>query len=127
MTRVRIFLADGDDIDIQGRASALASKPMIEVIGTTSDGNIALQRIAADRPDLVVLDVRLAPMGGFEVARQLKLASGAPIIVLMSHHVGELAQRAAAGAGADLMLAKAAMIDGVAALALRMSAGIPVR
>ena len=124
MTRIRVFLADGDDIDLQGRASALASKPMIEVIGTTSDGNVALQRIAADRPDLVVLDVRLAPMGGFEVARQVKAANWAPVVVLMSHHVGELAQRAAAGAGADMMIAKSAMIDGVAALSLRMSAGI---
>jgi len=126
MTRIRVFLADGDDIDLPGRASALAAKPMIEVIGTTSDGNVALQRIAAERPDLVVLDVRLAPMGGFEVARQIKAAGGGPVVVLMSHHVGELAQRAAAGAGADLMLPKTAMVDGVAALALRMSAGIPM-
>jgi DNA-binding NarL/FixJ family response regulator len=126
MTRIRVFLADGDDIDLPGRASALGSKPMIEVIGTTSDGNVALQRITADRPDLVVLDVRLAPMGGFEVARRIKSGGGGPVVVLMSHHVGELAQRAAAGAGADLMLAKTAMVDGVAALALRMSAGIPL-
>ena len=126
MTRVRVFLADGDDIDLQGRAAALAAKPMIEVIGTTSDGNEALQRIAADRPDVVVLDVRLAPMGGFEVARQIKATGSATVVVLMSHHVGELAQRAAAGAGADLMLPKTAMVDGVAALALRMSAGIPL-
>jgi len=127
MTRIRVFLADGDDIDLPGRAAALAARPMIDVVGTTSDGNVALARIAAEQPDLVVLDVRLAPMGGFEVARQIKLVAGAPVVVLMSHHVGELAQRAAAGAGADMMVAKAAMIDGVAALALRLAAGIPVR
>jgi len=125
VNRIRLFLADGDAGSLQARAALLAARPMIEVVGMSSDGEIALARIASERPDLVVLDVRLSPMGGFEAARRIKLAAWSPVVVLTSHHVGELAQRAAAGAGADLMLAKSNLVDGIAAIALRMAAGIP--
>jgi two-component system OmpR family response regulator len=49
-------------------------------------GRAALERIEAERPDLVVLDVQLPDLDGFEVARRLRAAAGPhrdiPIIFL---------------------------------------------
>jgi DNA-binding NarL/FixJ family response regulator len=124
VNRIRVLLADGDVGDLPTRAAALAGKPQIDVVGVSSDGAEALSQVAACRPDLVVLDVRLPPMGGFEAARRIKAGGSAAVVVLVTYHVGELARRAAAGAGADLVVAKAEMIDRIAAIALRMAIGI---
>ncbi len=41
-------------------------------IGTAGDGVEALEKIRAERPDLVVLDVMMPRMDGFELLRRLK-------------------------------------------------------
>lgn len=47
-----------------------------------ADGRTALDRVAACDPDLVVLDVRLPDLNGFEVCQQLRKESPVPIIFL---------------------------------------------
>jgi two-component system alkaline phosphatase synthesis response regulator PhoP len=49
---------------------------------TASTGEEAVELAASRRPDLVVLDLRLPGMDGFEVARRLRRGSTVPIIML---------------------------------------------
>ena len=56
-------------------------QPAWEVLGA-SDGPEALERIEADHPDVVLLDVGLPEMTGFEVLRQVRLFSDVPVIML---------------------------------------------
>src|SRR5260370_40222900 len=46
------------------------------------DGPQALRRYEAERPDLVLLDVNLPKLNGFEVCRRLRHAAATPIILL---------------------------------------------
>jgi CheY-like chemotaxis protein len=46
------------------------------------DGLLALQRLTADRPDLVLLDVMMPHMSGWEVCRQIRAYSTVPVIML---------------------------------------------
>jgi CheY-like chemotaxis protein len=46
------------------------------------DGLQALQRLAVVQPDLVLLDVMMPHMSGWDVCRQIRTCSGAPIILL---------------------------------------------
>jgi len=56
-----------------------------QVLGEAEDGAAALAAVEQLRPDLVLLDVRLPDIDGFEVARRLLDADGrAPQIVLTS-------------------------------------------
>lgn len=61
-------------------------QPAYDIAGAFSDGASVLQHIAALKPDLVILDISLGDMTGFEVARRLKkLGSPAKIIFLTVH------------------------------------------
>ena len=56
-------------------------QPTWEVIGA-EDGPEALERIDRQRPDVVLLDVGLPEMSGFEVLKAIRLFSDVPVIML---------------------------------------------
>src|SRR5690349_1176237 len=49
---------------------------------TAGDGNAALQVVAQERPDLVVLDLMLPGLNGLDVTRRLRAGGSLPIILL---------------------------------------------
>jgi DNA-binding NarL/FixJ family response regulator len=59
-----------------------------EVIGEAPDGESALEAIAALRPDVVLLDVQLPGIDGFEVASRLSARDDPPLIVMTSSRDG---------------------------------------
>jgi two-component system, LytTR family, response regulator len=56
----------------------------VEVVGEAENGAVALERIAADRPDLVLLDLQMPVIGGLDVVRSLKGGSPLPAIVIVT-------------------------------------------
>jgi DNA-binding NarL/FixJ family response regulator len=55
-----------------------------EVVGEAEDGARALELAAELRPDVVLLDVHMPDLDGFEVARRLAELDPAPEVVLTS-------------------------------------------
>jgi DNA-binding NarL/FixJ family response regulator len=55
-----------------------------EVVGEAADGETALATVSALRPDIVLLDVQLPDIDGFEVATRLTGNGHAPAIVMTS-------------------------------------------
>ena len=56
------------------------------VVGEAEDGRSAIAASRRLRPDIVLLEVNLPDLDGFEVARELTAEPGAPAIVLTSSH-----------------------------------------
>ncbi|HEY6781268.1 MAG TPA: response regulator transcription factor [Thermoleophilaceae bacterium] len=76
----RILLVD-DEMSIQKLLTYPLRKEGYDVIGAM-DGREALERLREDDVDLVVLDVMLPRVDGYEVCRQIRARSTVPIIML---------------------------------------------
>jgi DNA-binding NarL/FixJ family response regulator len=73
-----------DHAPFRALARALLQFEGFEVVGEAADARSALDAVARLRPSVVVLDVQLPDLDGFEVARRLAQAGDPPAIVLVS-------------------------------------------
>jgi two-component system, OmpR family, response regulator len=78
----RILIVDDDPHIRQVLSFALGKAGM--QTAEAGDGESALDAIAADRPDLVVLDINMPRMSGLDVCRKLRADSDVPILFLSS-------------------------------------------
>jgi two-component system cell cycle response regulator len=73
------------------------------------DGQEALDLVAKDRPDLIILDLDLPRVDGFEVCRRLKsdaATKAIPIVMMTAAHATQEAAKRGVNAGADEYVAK---------------------
>jgi len=59
----------------------IAELPGYEVCGEAANGNEALQQVVAARPDVILLDIRMPPPDGVEVARHLRQLDQPPAVI----------------------------------------------
>ncbi|HEY7106405.1 MAG TPA: response regulator transcription factor [Acidimicrobiia bacterium] len=69
---IRVFLLDDHEIVRRGVRELLEAEDDIEVVGEAGSAEEALNRIPPTRPDVAVLDVRLAEGSGVEVCRDIR-------------------------------------------------------
>ena len=87
MAPVRVFLVDDNLEFLQAELELLCE--YFEIVGTATDGKSVLAGVDRCKPDVVVLDVSLGDLTGFDVARQLKSAGSPARIVFLTAHEGE--------------------------------------
>ena len=87
--RGRVLVID-DDRKLCGLLSAYLGGSGFEVL-TANSGDDGLRLLRSDPPDIVVLDVMLPGMDGFEVCRAIRKTSGVPIVMLTAR--GEVTDR----------------------------------
>ncbi len=68
---IRVMLVDDDDLVRRGLRLILSSDPTLEVVAEAEDGDIALRRAPRDRPDVVLMDVRMPQLDGISATREL--------------------------------------------------------
>jgi DNA-binding NarL/FixJ family response regulator len=78
-----ILIVD-DNPGFRVQARALLSADGFDVVGESADGNSGLAAARFLRPDLVLLDIGLPDVEGFEVARALAVDGPPPLVVLTS-------------------------------------------
>ena len=66
----RILVVDDNEVNVELLVAMLASEHY--VVRTAFDGFEALAKIAAEKPDIVLLDVMMPELDGFEVCRCIK-------------------------------------------------------
>lgn len=72
MEKVRVLIVDDAVLARKVIADSISSDPAIEVVGFASNGRLALQRVAAANPDLVILDLEMPEMNGLETIAAMR-------------------------------------------------------
>lgn len=68
---VRTLIVDDEPLAREHLRSLLSARDDITIIGECGDGSSAIERIRAERPELVLLDVQMPERGGFDVVRDI--------------------------------------------------------
>jgi DNA-binding LytR/AlgR family response regulator len=79
---LRTLLVDDEPVARQVLREELEDLQGIQVIGEAENGVQALKRIDALRPDLVLLDLQMPGMDGFEVVRNIAIADPPCIVIV---------------------------------------------
>lgn len=71
MAPIRVVIVDDQTLIREGLASLLAFVPELTVVGKAGDGREALALVAAQQPDVVLMDVRMPGMNGVAATREI--------------------------------------------------------
>lgn len=110
---IRVLIVDDQTIVRAGFAALLSAQPDITVVGEAGDGREAVHLADRQRPDVVVMDIRMPGMDGIEATRQIlaRHDTGAiRVLVLTTFDVDEYVYDALAS-GASGFLLKDATAD----------------
>ncbi len=77
-----------DHATFRATARLLLESEGFDVIGEAENGRSAVEKSAVLSPELVLLDVQLPDIDGFEVASQVTAAERAPMVILISSRDG---------------------------------------
>jgi two-component system chemotaxis response regulator CheB len=82
--RIRVLVVD-DSVVIRSLVThALEQDPLLQIVGTASNGAIALKRIPQLNPDVITLDIEMPEMDGLETLRHLHRDYPATRVVMFS-------------------------------------------
>jgi len=120
---VRVLVVDNFEPFRRFVTSTLAGLRDLQVVGEVSDGLAAVQKAVELQPDLILLDIGLPTLNGFEAARQIrKLVPESKIIFLTLDSSADFVEEALSigawgyvvktRAGAELPAAIEAVISG---------------
>ncbi|ANE56479.1 MULTISPECIES: response regulator [Methylomonas] len=91
---IKVLLVDDHELVRSGIEALLAAEQDISVVGVCNCGEQALQLVAQDPPDVVLMDINMPGMGGFEACRRLlQTQPNAKIIALSVHNDGPIPQQ----------------------------------
>ena len=99
---IRVFQADDHAIVRDGMRWLLVGEDDIELVGEAAEGRTAVQKISELKPDIVLLDLQMPVMNGFEAIPLIQQSSPASKIIVITsfndnEHVFQAIQSGAVG------------------------------
>jgi len=98
---IRVLVVDDSEIVRRGICQILQSQADIEVVCEAADGADAVRKVREHRPQVVLLDITMPVMNGFEAARRIKHEFPSTLILVVSQSDSAPFAREAIAAGAS--------------------------
>jgi len=106
MARVRVLLVDDDALVRAGLRTILSAADDLEVVGEADDGARAVAAVRTHRPDVVLMDIRMAEMDGIAATVALRRLEEPPQVIVLTTFQADAQVMSALRAGASGFLVK---------------------
>ena len=83
---MRVLIADDHEAVRKGVCAILATRGDIDVCGEAVNGKEAIQKAHDLQPDLLIVDITMPVLSGFEAAREIKKSMPHVAILILSMH-----------------------------------------
>jgi DNA-binding NarL/FixJ family response regulator len=81
---IRVLIADDQALVRTGFRVILNAEPDLEVVGEAADGRETIEAVRTQRPDVVLMDIRMPNLDGIEATRRLAAAAHAPRVLILT-------------------------------------------
>lgn len=113
MGEIRVAIADDSPAFLAAAAHYVARLPGYGVAGTAANAGQACALVRWSVPDVLLLDLGIAPARGLELLREVRALPAAPAVVAMALFFSPEAAAAARRAGAAGLVGKEAFVSGL--------------
>jgi DNA-binding NarL/FixJ family response regulator len=110
---LRVLLVDDNENFLETLTGFVKTFPSVEIVGRAGSGENAVKLVSKLKPDLVLMDVAMPGISGFETTRLLKSFENPPRILLLSFSDTPEYRNESVKAGADGYLAKTDISSGL--------------
>ena len=111
---MRVFIVDDSDLLLQRLGASLSQMQGIEIVGEARDALKATKLILNLKPDVVILDIRMPAGSGIDVLENIKRATPAPQVIMLTNYPYPQYRKKAEDTGAEFFFDKATEFDKVA-------------
>ncbi|MBN1823677.1 MAG: response regulator [Endomicrobiales bacterium] len=97
--KVKVLIIDDDPVVLEVTAAGLETDGF--AVFTADDGKSGIEKVKSEKPDIILLDLKLPDINGFEVTKVLKQTAGVseiPVIMITGDRTVDIDQAFAAGA-----------------------------
>jgi len=122
---IRVLIVDDDALVRAGLTLMLKGAPDLRVVGAVADGTQVRAAAAEHRPDVVLMDIRMADLDGIEATRLLRARADAPEVIILTTFDADEHVFRALRAGAGGFLLKDTPPEGIVEAIRRVAAGEP--
>jgi DNA-binding NarL/FixJ family response regulator len=81
---IRVLIADDQALVRTGFRVILNAEPDLEVVGEAADGRETIEAVRTQRPDVILMDIRMPNLDGIEATRRLAAAAHAPRVLILT-------------------------------------------
>lgn len=86
MNPIKVVIVDDHALIREGIKKLLELEEGIEIVAVAQDGEEALEKIASNRPDVVLLDINMPKMNGIECLKQIKAKYTKTKVIMLTIH-----------------------------------------
>ena len=111
MTVIRVLIVDDVERVRQDLCTFLTLAGNIQIVGEASNGLEAVRLAELLQPEVILMDLEMPVMDGYQSARQIKVHSPSCRVIALSIHASEAEQKRAREAGMEELVAKGAPLE----------------
>jgi DNA-binding NarL/FixJ family response regulator len=123
---IRVLVVDDDPLVRSALRLMLGGQPDVDVIGEAADGRAGVAAARAERPDVVLMDIRMPVLNGLEATRALHADPDPPRVIVLTTFDADEHVLGALAAGADGFVLKDTPPQEIVDAIRRVAAGDPM-